>query len=171
MRGYRESPSVEVNAFTRVRALNGWNAQNMPTQTKDQALFAGATGLCSSRRREAGMKCPARAGPERGALDRPPKIVIAASWSNRNNSSDALNLSRSMDTIERIRSAANDARHRGEHPTKVFLTVDDGRKLQFELISKDPRLGHRIEKEGVRHALRKIEGLEVVWRSPEFKVS
>jgi len=30
---------------------------------------------------------------------------------------------------------------------------------------------HRIEKEGIRHAVRKIEGLEVVWRSPEFKVS
>ena len=27
-----------------------------------------------------------------------------------------------------------------------------------------------IEKEGVRHALKKVAGLEVVWRSPEFKV-
>jgi hypothetical protein len=76
-----------------------------------------------------------------------------------------------MDTLERIKSAAEDARKRGEQPRKVFLTVDDGRKLQFELATKDHRLGHRIEKEGIRHAVRKIEGLEVVWRSPEFKVS
>lgn len=76
-----------------------------------------------------------------------------------------------MNTIDRIKSAAEDARKRGEHPTKVYLTVDDGRKLQFELIERDNRLGHRIEKEGVRHAIHKIEGLEVVWRSPEFKVT
>jgi hypothetical protein len=76
-----------------------------------------------------------------------------------------------MNTIERIRAAAEDARRRGDQPTKVHLTVDDGRKLEFELVTGDRRLGHRIEKEGVRHALRKVEGLEVVWRSPEFKVS
>ena len=76
-----------------------------------------------------------------------------------------------MNTIERIRAAASDARHRGEHPSKVFLTVDDGRKLQFELMTEDPKLGHKIEKQGVRHAIHKIEGLEVVWRSPEFRVS
>ena len=75
-----------------------------------------------------------------------------------------------MNTLERIRAAADEARERGEHPTRVFLTVDDGRKLQFELIQADRRLGHRIEKEGVRHAVHKVEGLEVVWRSPEFKV-
>ena len=75
-----------------------------------------------------------------------------------------------MNTLERIRAAADEARSRGEHPTRVYLTVDDGRKLQFELM-EDPRLGHRIEKEGIRHAVRKLEGLEVVWRSPEFKVS
>jgi len=76
-----------------------------------------------------------------------------------------------MNTIERIKTAAEEARQRGEHPTKVFLTVDDGRHLQFELISSNTRLGHRIEKEGIRHAIHKVEGLEVVWRSPEFKVS
>lgn len=76
-----------------------------------------------------------------------------------------------MNTIERIRSVAEAARQRGEHPTKVYLTVDDGRKLQFELISSDRRLGHRIEKEGIRNAVHKVEGLEVVWRSPEFKIS
>jgi hypothetical protein len=52
----------------------------------------------------------------------------------------------------------------------VHLTVDDGRKLQFELMTEDPRLGHRIEKQGVRNAVKKVAGLEVVWRSPEFKV-
>ena len=76
-----------------------------------------------------------------------------------------------MNTIERIKAAAEESRKRGEHPSKVHLTVDDGRKLQFELTTADRRLGHRIEKEGVRHAVRKIEGLEVVWRSPEFRVS
>ena len=76
-----------------------------------------------------------------------------------------------MDIMDRIKAAADDARHRGGHPTKVYLTVDDGRRLQFELIAKDTRLGHRIEKEGLRHAVRKVEGLEVVWRSPEFKVT
>ena len=76
-----------------------------------------------------------------------------------------------MNTIDRIKAAADEARKRGEHPRKVFLTVDDGRKLQFELATEDRRLGHRIEKEGIRHAVRKIEGLEVVWRSPEFRVS
>ena len=75
-----------------------------------------------------------------------------------------------MNTIERIRAAAEEARQRGDHPTKVHLTVDDGRKLEFELVTGDRRLGHRIEKQGVRHALKKVEGLEVVWRSPEFKV-
>jgi hypothetical protein len=76
-----------------------------------------------------------------------------------------------MNTIDRIKAAADEARHRGEHPTKVFLTVDDGRKLQFELVTQNPRLGHKIEKEGFRHAIHKVAGLEVVWRSPEFKVS
>ena len=75
-----------------------------------------------------------------------------------------------MDTIDRIKSAKEEAHRKGEHPTKVYLTVDDGRKLQFEMM-QDRKLGHRIEKEGVRHAIRKVEGLEVVWRSPEFKVS
>ena len=76
-----------------------------------------------------------------------------------------------MDTLDRIKSAADEARQRGEHPRKVYLTVDDGRKLQVELIERDRRLGHRIEKEGIRHAVHKIEGLEIVWRSPEFKVA
>ena len=76
-----------------------------------------------------------------------------------------------MDTLDRIKAAADEARKRGEHPKKVHLTVDDGRKLQFELSTRDLRLGHRIEKQGIRHAVRRIEGLEVVWRSPEFKVS
>jgi hypothetical protein len=75
-----------------------------------------------------------------------------------------------MNTIDRIKAAADDARQHGQHPTRVHLTVDDGRKLEFELITEDRRLGHRIEKEGLRHAVHKIAGLEVVWRSPEFKV-
>jgi hypothetical protein len=75
-----------------------------------------------------------------------------------------------MNTVDRIKSAAEDARQRGEHPTKVFLTLDDGRHLQYELETGDPRLGHRIEKQGLRHAVHKIAGLEVVWRSPEFRV-
>jgi hypothetical protein len=76
-----------------------------------------------------------------------------------------------MDTLDRIKLAAEEARRRGEEPRRVYLTVDDGRKLQVELIERDRRLGHRIEKEGIRHAVHHIEGLEVVWRSPEFKVS
>ena len=75
-----------------------------------------------------------------------------------------------MNTIERIKSAAEEARKRGEHPKKVFLTVDDGRKLQYELVTENPRLGHKIEKQGIRHAVHRVAGLEVVWRSPEFKV-
>jgi len=75
-----------------------------------------------------------------------------------------------METVEKIKAAADEARKHGQHPTKVHLTIDDGRKLEFELITEDRRLGHRIEKEGLRHAVHKIAGLEVVWRSPEFKV-
>ena len=75
-----------------------------------------------------------------------------------------------MDTIARIKAAAEEARKKGEHPRRVYLTVDDGRNLQFELTTNDPRLGHRIEKQGIRHAVHRIEGLEIVWRSPEFKV-
>jgi hypothetical protein len=75
-----------------------------------------------------------------------------------------------MKVVERIKVAAEEARQKGEHPTKVYLTLDDGRKLHFEL-SQDQRLGHRIEKEGIHHAVHKLAGLEVVWRSPEFKVS
>ena len=75
-----------------------------------------------------------------------------------------------MDTVERIKAAADQARRHGEHPHRVYLTVDDGRKLQFELVTEDPHLGHRIEKEGIRHAVHKIAGLEIVWRSTEFKV-
>jgi hypothetical protein len=75
-----------------------------------------------------------------------------------------------MNTIDRIKAAADDARAHGQNPTKVFLTVDDGRKLQFEMMMENPRLGHKIEKEGVRHALHHVEGLEVVWRSQEFRV-
>ena len=75
-----------------------------------------------------------------------------------------------MNTIDRIKAAADEARKCGGHPRRVHLTVDDGRKLQFELMTENPKLGHRIEKEGVRHAVKKVAGLEVVWRSPEFKV-
>ena len=75
-----------------------------------------------------------------------------------------------MSTVDRIKAAAEEARRRGEHPHRVHLTVDDGRKLQFELMTGNPKLGHRIEKQGVRNAVRKVAGLEVVWRSPEFKV-
>jgi hypothetical protein len=75
-----------------------------------------------------------------------------------------------MNTVDRIKAAAEEARKKGERPTKVYLTVDDGRKLYFELVSEDRRLGHRIEKEGIHHAVHKLAGLEVVWRSPEFKV-
>lgn len=75
-----------------------------------------------------------------------------------------------MNTLDRIKAAKEEACRNGEHPTRVYLTVDDGRKLQFEMM-QDRKLGHRIEKEGARHAIRKVEGLEVVWRSPEFKVS
>lgn len=76
-----------------------------------------------------------------------------------------------MKTVERIRAAAEEARRRGERPTKVFLPLDEGRQLQFEMMSDDPRLAHKIEKQGVRKALHRVEGLEVVWRSPEFRVS
>ena len=76
-----------------------------------------------------------------------------------------------MNTVDRIKAAADEARRRGEHPSRVYLTVDDGRKLQFELMTENPKLGHRIEKQGVRSALKRVAGLEVVWRSPEFKVS
>jgi hypothetical protein len=38
-------------------------------------------------------------------------------------------------------------------------------------MTEDHRLGHRIEKQGVRNVVKKVAGLEVVWRSPEFKVS
>ena len=76
-----------------------------------------------------------------------------------------------MNTVDRIKAAAEEARRRGGHPSQVHLTVDDGRKLQFELITENPKLGHRIEKQGVRNAVKKVAGLEVVWRSPEFKVT
>ena len=45
------------------------------------------------------------------------------------------------------------------------------RTVQFELMTENPRLAHKIEHEGIRKAVHKIAGLEVVWRSPEFKVS
>ena len=76
-----------------------------------------------------------------------------------------------MNTVDRIKAAAEEARKRGEHPKQVHLTVEDGQKLQFELMTEDHRLGHRIEKQGVRNVVKKVAGLEVVWRSPEFKVS
>lgn len=76
-----------------------------------------------------------------------------------------------MKTVERIRAAVEEARRRGERPRKVFLTLDDGRNLQFELMTENPRLAKKIEHDGVRRAVRKVEGLEVVWRSPEFRVS
>ena len=75
-----------------------------------------------------------------------------------------------MKVLDRIKAAAEEARRRGEHPHRVHLTLDDGRKLQFELMTENRRLGHKIEKEGLRHAVPKVAGLEVVWRSPEFKV-
>ena len=76
-----------------------------------------------------------------------------------------------MNTVDRIKAAADEARQRGQHPSQVHLTVDDGRKLQFELMTENPKLGHRIEKHGVRNAVKKVAGLEVVWRSPEFKIT
>jgi hypothetical protein len=73
--------------------------------------------------------------------------------------------------VDRIKAAADEARRRGEHPTQVHLTLDDGRKLQFELVNENHHLGHRVQKEGLHNAVHKIAGLDVVWRSPEFKVS
>jgi len=84
---------------------------------------------------------------------------------------DVFDTMAAMNTVDRIKAAAEEARHRGEHPTRVYLTVDDGRKLQFELETQDRKLGHRILKEGIRKAVPKVAGLEVVWRSPEFKIS
>jgi hypothetical protein len=76
-----------------------------------------------------------------------------------------------MKVTERIKAAVDDARRKGEHPRKVFLTVDDGRRLQFELIEEGGRLGQKIMRDGVRKAVPKIDGVEVVWRSPEFGIS
>jgi hypothetical protein len=76
-----------------------------------------------------------------------------------------------MKVTERIKAAVDDARRKGNHPTKVHLTVDDGRRLQFELIEQGGRMGQKIMREGVRKAVHRIEGVEVVWRSPEFDVS
>jgi hypothetical protein len=75
-----------------------------------------------------------------------------------------------MKVTERIKTVVDDAHLHGRHPTKVYLTVDDGRKLQFELIEQGGRLSQKIMREGVRKAVHKIEGVEVVWRSPEFKI-
>lgn len=76
-----------------------------------------------------------------------------------------------MKVTERIKAAVDDARRKGQHPTRVHLTVDDGRRLQFELIEEGGRISQKIMREGVRKAVHKIEGVEVVWRSPEFDVS
>ena len=76
-----------------------------------------------------------------------------------------------MKVTQRIKAAVDDARSHGGHPTKVFLTVDDGRKLQFELIEEGGRLGQKVMRDGIRKAVHDIDGVEVVWRSPEFKVS
>ena len=75
-----------------------------------------------------------------------------------------------MKVVERIRSALEESRRRGEHPRHVHLTVDDGRKLQVELIEEGGRVARKVEKDGIRKAVNKIDGVEVVWRSPEFKV-
>jgi hypothetical protein len=75
-----------------------------------------------------------------------------------------------MKVVERIKSAVEEARRRGEHPRHVHLTVDDGRMLQVELIEEGGRVARKVEKDGIRHAVHKIDGVEVVWRSPEFKV-
>ena len=79
-------------------------------------------------------------------------------------------MARTMNTVERIRAAAEAARQHGHHPKKVHLTVDDGRRLEFEMLTEDPKLARKIERQGLRHAVHKVAGLEVVWRSPEFKV-
>ena len=73
-----------------------------------------------------------------------------------------------MKVTERIKAAVDDARRKGEHPTKVHLTVDDGRKLQFELIDQGGRVSEKIMREGVRKAVHQIEGVEVVWRAPSL---
>ena len=75
-----------------------------------------------------------------------------------------------MKVVEKIHSAVEEARRRGEHPRHVHLTVDDGRKLQVELIEEGGRVARKVEKDGIRKAVPKIDGVEVVWRSPEFKV-
>jgi hypothetical protein len=75
-----------------------------------------------------------------------------------------------MTVTERVHAAVEEARKRGEHPTKVFLTLDDGRKLAFELLTGGHHIAHRIQHEGLRNAVHKIAGLEIVWRSAEFKI-
>ena len=76
-----------------------------------------------------------------------------------------------MKVTDRIKAAVEEARRKGDHPRKVFLTVDEGRQLQFELIDQGGRVGQKVMREGIRRAIHKIEGVEVVWRSPEFRVS
>ena len=75
-----------------------------------------------------------------------------------------------MKVLERIKSAVEESRRQGAHPRHVHLTVDDGRKLQVELIEEGGRVARKVEKDGIRKAVNKIDGVEVVWRSPEFKV-
>lgn len=76
-----------------------------------------------------------------------------------------------MKVADKVKAAVEEAHRKGEHPTRVHLTVDDGRKLHFEIVQEGGRIAKKVEKQGLHNAVHKVAGVEVVWRSPEFRVT
>ncbi|MCY2955107.1 MAG: hypothetical protein NTU53_24530 [Planctomycetota bacterium] len=53
---------------------------------------------------------------------------------------------------------------------RLYLTPDNAIRLQYELISEGGPLAHSIMQGGLRHAVSEIDGMEIVWKSPQFQV-
>jgi len=75
-----------------------------------------------------------------------------------------------MTLQSRIAIAAEELRMRGGHPVQVCLTPDNAARLQYELINQGGRLAHAIMQGGVRHVVRTISGLKIVWHCERFEV-
>jgi hypothetical protein len=75
-----------------------------------------------------------------------------------------------MTLRNRIAADAQKVRGHGGHPMRLYLTPDNAIRLQYELISEGGPLAHSIMQGGLRHAVSEIDGMEIVWKSPQFQV-
>jgi hypothetical protein len=75
-----------------------------------------------------------------------------------------------MTLQHRIAVAADEVRRKGGHPHHVHLRQSDAVQLQYELLAEGGKVAHAVMQGGVRKAVSKVLGLQIVWKSTSFLV-